>query len=63
MESSNLEPTAASNQEGWKIAKTGIDLLLNNRIDEAEKLFKTNFDNIQTAAGYSFLTFIVSMVV
>jgi len=43
----------------WQLAREGIQLLLNNNISEAEKLFREKKDNIQMAAGYCFVTFMV----
>jgi hypothetical protein len=44
----------------WQLAREGIKLLLNNNISEAEKLFREKKDNVQMAAGYCFVTFMVS---
>jgi hypothetical protein len=45
--------------DDWHLAKKGIQLLLNNRLQEAETLFKERKDNVQMAAGYCFVTFMV----
>jgi hypothetical protein len=47
----------------WHLAREGIQLLLNNRITEAEQLFGERKDNVQMAAGYCFVTFMVSTTV
>lgn len=44
----------------WHLAREGIQLLLNNKISEAEQLFGERKDNVQMAAGYCFVTFMVS---
>jgi hypothetical protein len=46
----------------WQLAREGIQLLLNNNISEAEKLFRERKDNVQMAAGYCFVTFMVSRI-
>ena len=46
----------------WQLAREGIQLLLNNNISEAEKLFREKKDNVQMAAGYCFVTFMVSRI-
>ena len=43
-----------------QLAIEGIQLLLNNKISEAEELFRERKDNVQMAAGYCFVTFMVS---
>lgn len=45
--------------EDWCLAKKGIQLLLNNKIDEAETLFRSRKENVQMAAGHCFITFMV----
>jgi len=47
----------------WQLAREGIQLLLNNNISEAEKLFREKKDNVQMAAGYCFVTFMVSWII
>lgn len=44
----------------WKLAKHGINLLINNKQDEAEALFKQYPDSLQMYAGYAFAVFMVS---
>lgn len=48
--------------DDWHLAKKGIQLLLNNKLEEAEILFKERKDNVQMAAGYCFVTFMVRNV-
>lgn len=43
----------------WNLAREGIQLLLNNKVTEAEQLFRERKDNVQMAAGYCFVTFMV----
>lgn len=43
--------------EDWCLARDGIKLFLNNKVEEAEELFTQNKDNVQIRAGYCFLTF------
>jgi hypothetical protein len=45
--------------DDWCLAKKGIQLLLNNKIDEAEILFRSRKENVQMAAGHCFITFMV----
>lgn len=45
----------------WKLAKHGINLLINNKQEEAETLFKQYPDSLQMYAGYAFAVFIVSI--
>ncbi|XP_065341993.1 tetratricopeptide repeat protein 39C-like isoform X1 [Cloeon dipterum] len=44
-------------EDDWHLAKQGIQLLLNNKIDEAETLFRDRKENVQMAAGYCYITF------
>jgi len=46
--------------DDWCLAKKGIQLLLNNQIDEAEVLFRDRKENVQMAAGHCYITFMVS---
>ncbi|GLH10638.1 Uncharacterized protein GBIM_15558 [Gryllus bimaculatus] len=46
----------------WRVAREGIQLLLNNKITEAEQLFGDRKDNVQMAAGYCFVTFMAFRV-
>ncbi|KAK4874861.1 hypothetical protein RN001_014221 [Aquatica leii] len=41
----------------WKLARQGIQLLINNKTNAAEALFKTKPECIQLYAGYSFTVF------
>jgi hypothetical protein len=45
--------------DDWCLAKKGIQLLLNNKIDEAETLFRSRKENVQMAAGHCYITFMV----
>lgn len=45
----------------WKLARHGINLLINNKQEEAEALFKQYPDSLQMYAGYAFAVFIVSI--
>ncbi|KAG8232492.1 hypothetical protein J437_LFUL011261 [Ladona fulva] len=49
-------------ENDWLLAKQGIKLLLNNKIDEAEQLFTMHKDNVQMAAGYCFVTFMNALM-
>lgn len=44
----------------WKLARRGIQLLLNNKSNEAATLFKQHPDSIQMCAGHAFTVFMVS---
>lgn len=48
--------------EDYSLAREGIKLLLNNKIEEAEELFNGKKDNIEMAAGYCFLTFMNALM-
>ncbi|KAF4523049.1 hypothetical protein B566_EDAN012778 [Ephemera danica] len=48
--------------DDWYLAKKGIQLLLNNKLKEAELLFKERKDNVQMAAGYCFVTFMNALM-
>ena len=45
---------------GWQVAYRGIELALNNQVDEAQKLLKADSSCIHRQAGFCYLTFIVS---
>lgn len=47
-------------KERWKLARDGIDLMINNKNKEAERLFLDNLDNLQMYSGYSVVVFMVS---
>ncbi|KAF5284352.1 hypothetical protein FQR65_LT13569 [Abscondita terminalis] len=51
--------TSVSDEEvpNWKLARQGIQLLINNKAGAAKALFKTNPECIQLYAGYSFTVF------
>lgn len=44
-----------------KLAREGISLMLNNKQNEAERLFKTYPENIQMNAGFAFAVVTVSL--
>lgn len=46
----------------WNLAREGIQLLLNNKVTEAEQLFRERKDNVQMAAGYCFVTFMNALM-
>lgn len=50
---------ARSEEEEWMLARRGIQLVLNNQYNEAEKLFADRKDSIQLAAGHCFVVFMV----
>ena len=47
---------------GWQIAARGIQLALNNRIEDAQNLLRVDSSCIHRQAGFCYLTFIVSNV-
>ena len=53
-------------EAGWQLARRAIQMALNNRVDEAQRLLRSNLvgcpeeDGLQAQAGLSFLTFMVS---
>lgn len=52
---------ARSEEEEWVLARRGIQLVLNNQYNEAEKLFADRKDSIQLAAGHCFVVFMVRL--
>ena len=46
---------------GWQVASRGIELALNNRMEDGIKLLKTEAPCLHRQAGYCYITFIVSM--
>ena len=46
---------------GWQLAARGIQLALNNRVEDGIKLLRTESSCIHRQAGYCYLTFIVSI--
>ena len=51
---------SADDVTGWKVAYRGIQLALNNQIEEAQKVLKGDSNCIHRQAGFCYLTFIVS---
>jgi hypothetical protein len=51
-----MEPDEAP----WMAARRGIRLLLNDRNDEAERLFFDSETHVQITAGVCYFTFMVS---
>lgn len=50
-------------EEYTRLAKDGIQLMLNNRFTEAEELFRHHRqDNLHMAMGYCYLTFMVNKI-
>lgn len=45
----------------WKLARNGIELLINNKTNEAEELFKQHLDSLQIYAAYSCTLFMVNL--
>lgn len=43
----------------WKLARNGIELMINNKIEEAETFFKQHLNSLQIHAGYSCTLFMV----
>jgi hypothetical protein len=44
---------------GWQLAARGVQLALNNRVEEAHNLLKVDSSCIHRQAGFCYLTFIV----
>ncbi|BET01636.1 IHypothetical protein2 [Nesidiocoris tenuis] len=44
-------------EEDWKVARRGIQLVLNNKYEEAQELFADRGDSIPLSAGYSYTVF------
>lgn len=44
----------------WKLARNGIELMINNKTEEAETFFKQHLDSLQIHAGYSCTLFMVT---
>ena len=57
----HMEECHHTGMAGWQVASRGIQLALNNRVEDAIKLLKTESNCIHRQAGYCYLTFIVSM--
>lgn len=58
-------PSTAEDEEdeqpaSWILARYGINLLLNNKQDEALKLFKAYPESLDLSAGYAYTIFTVS---
>ena len=51
---------ALEGMTGWQVAYRGIQLALNNEVEEAQKLLKGDSTCIHRQAGFCYLTFIVS---
>jgi hypothetical protein len=51
--------TAEETMKDWKIARTGISLLLNNKTEEAETLFTEHPHSFHVKAGRCFVLFMV----
>lgn len=56
------EVIVEDDQPQWRLARKGINLLLNNKAKEAEELFLKYPDSIQMYAGYSFAVFMVRIL-
>ncbi|KAF2893225.1 hypothetical protein ILUMI_12944 [Ignelater luminosus] len=46
----------------WKLARRGVQLLINNKADEAQTLFKKYPNDLQMYAGYSFAVFMDALM-
>ncbi|KAJ4443041.1 tetratricopeptide repeat protein 39C-like [Periplaneta americana] len=57
-----MQETNGRTDYDWHLAREGIQLLLNNKITEAEQLFGERKDNVQMAAGYCFVTFMNALM-
>lgn len=53
------EQTSEEQIPRWKLARQGVQLLINNKADEAQTLFKKYPNDLQMYAGYSFAVFMV----
>lgn len=51
--------TAGDAMKDWKVARTGISLLLNNKTEEAEALFTEHPHSFHVKAGRCFVLFMV----
>ena len=45
---------------GWQLAARGIQMAINNRVEEAQDLLRVDSSCIHRQAGFCYLTFIVS---
>ena len=59
-EDSDSVDTPSDDVTGWQVAYRGIQLALNNEIEEAQKVLKGDSSCIHRQAGFCYLTFIVS---
>ncbi|XP_075230787.1 tetratricopeptide repeat protein 39C-like [Lycorma delicatula] len=49
-------------EEGWEIARRGIQMVLNNHYAEAQELFRDHEESIQLAAGHCFVVFMNALM-
>ena len=59
----NAHPAASSNLqglEGWQLAARGVQMAINNRVEEGQELLKVDSSCIHRQAGLCYLSFIVS---
>ena len=59
-EMEDLEENGNGGLSGWQLAARGIQLALNNRIEDAQNLLRVDSSCIHRQAGFCYLTFIVS---
>lgn len=59
-----LDPSTASEDlaglAGWQLAARGVQMAINNRVEEAQNLLRVDSSCIHRQAGFCYLTFIVS---
>ena len=46
---------------GWQLAARGVQMAINNRVEEAQELLRVDSSCIHRQAGLCYLTFIVSI--
>ena len=60
----NAHPAASANLqglEGWQLAARGVQMAINNRVEEGQELLKVDSSCIHRQAGLCYLSFIVSI--
>jgi len=65
MQDTNAHPAASSNLqglEGWQLAARGVQMAINNRVEEGQELLKVDSSCIHRQAGLCYLSFINALM-
>ena len=60
----NEEESGSSEESGlsgWQLAARGVQMAINNRVEEAQELLRVDSSCIHRQAGFCYLSFIVSL--